>query len=107
MSNLRLLVAIPCLNEEKTIRQVLGQIPASFPGIGSITKLVIDDGSTDATITEAKAGGAIVVSHFTNRGVGASFQSATKFAIEQAFDIMVNIDGDGQFSPEDIPKLVN
>jgi glycosyltransferase involved in cell wall biosynthesis len=102
----RLLVAIPCLNEAATIETVIARVPRSIPGIGRVDVLVVDDGSTDGTGTLAAAAGAIVLDHRRNRGVGAAFQSAVEFAVEHGYPIMVNIDGDGQFSPEDIPKLV-
>jgi len=103
---MRLLVAIPCLNEAATIAAVISRIPNSIPGISSISVLVVDDGSTDETAAIAEVSSAVVVRHYTNRGVGAAFHSAVSFALEQDFDIMVNIDGDGQFNPADIAQLI-
>ena len=104
--SLRLLVVVPCLNEGATIGAVLSQIPSEISGIGEIVKLVIDDGSTDDTRAASLRTGALVLSHPKNYGVGASFQTGLKYAIDHCFDIMVNLDGDGQFNPADIPKLV-
>lgn len=101
-----LLVAIPCLNEAETIAKVIGQIPTSIVGIGRIDILVVDDGSTDDTAEKARLAGAMVHSHGVNRGVGAAFQSAVVFAVDHSYDVMINIDGDGQFDPQDIHKLV-
>jgi glycosyltransferase involved in cell wall biosynthesis len=103
---MKLVVAMPALNEEATIEQVIAAVPRSIPGIDSIWILVIDDGSTDRTVGLAKQAGAVVVSHGDNRGVGASFQTAVRKALELGVDVMVNIDADGQFDPADIPKLV-
>jgi glycosyltransferase involved in cell wall biosynthesis len=106
VEKLRLLVAIPCLNEAATIRSLIEDIPHVIEGVTAIDVLVVDDGSADQTASEAKAGGAQVISHRFNRGVGAAFQGAVAYAVENHYDLMVNIDGDRQFNPEDIPKLV-
>src|SRR5262245_11510793 len=97
--SVRLLVAIPCLNEADTIAKVIQGVPAVLPGITSIDVLVIDDGSTDATAAEAERAGARVLRHSVNRGVGIAFQAAIDFAVSQNYDVMINIDGDGQFDP--------
>jgi glycosyltransferase involved in cell wall biosynthesis len=106
IDGLRLLVAIPCLNEAATIRTLVEDIPRAIGGIAQVDVLVVDDGSSDQTASEAEAGGARVISHSFNMGVGAAFQSAVGFAVENGYDLMVNIDGDRQFNPDDIPKLV-
>jgi glycosyltransferase involved in cell wall biosynthesis len=103
---LRLLVAIPCLNEASTIRAVIQQIPRTIDFIGSVDVVVIDDGSSDDTAVEARSAGADVIHFPVNRGVGVAFQAAVEYAIKNGFDLMVNIDGDGQFNPADIPLLV-
>jgi len=69
--------------------------------------IVIDDGSVDKTEDQARSGGAFVIRHDVNKGVGASFCTGLEYVLEKGFDIMVNIDGDGQFSPLDIPKLID
>lgn len=103
---LRLLVAIPCLNEASTIAAVIGAVPLNPEGVGSVDILVIDDGSSDDTATKAMAAGANVIRHSRNQGVGAAFQTAVTHAVEAGYDLMVNIDGDSQFNPQDIAKLV-
>lgn len=103
---MRLLVAIPCLNEAATIGDVISRIPKSVQGIAEIMVLVVDDGSTDETADIAVAHHADVIRHHINRGVGAAFHSAISYAVDHNFDVMVNIDGDRQFDPADIPKLL-
>lgn len=102
----RLLVAIPCLNEAATIGQVIKEVPRSIPGVDCVDVLVIDDGSSDNTSSEARSVGAEVLRHPRNRGVGSAFQSAVNYALEHNYGLMVNMDGDHQFNPRDIPKLV-
>lgn len=103
---IRLLVAIPCLNESATIAEVIQCVPRTIPGITAIDVLVVDDGSFDSTSSEAIKAGATVLKHTINRGVGTAFQSAVNYAVQHKYDLMVNIDGDRQFNPDDIPKLV-
>ena len=103
---LRLLVAIPCLNEDATIAQIVADVPRTIEGIGQVDVLVVDDGSTDQTFAEATRAGALTVRHPRNLGVGKAFHSAVNYAIDHRYDLMVNIDGDRQFDPQDIPKLV-
>lgn len=104
--SLDLMVVIPALNEEETITEVIRGIPRSISGIGRIRTLVVDDGSTDRTAELARKCGAEVLSFPRNRGVGAAFHRGVQYALDHGADIMVNMDGDGQFSPSDIPALV-
>jgi len=106
VGNTTLLVAIPCLNEAETISEVIEAIPVKIEGVDSIIVLVIDDGSTDNTAELAHASGAMVIRHTRNKGVGAAFKSAVDYAVANRFSLMVNIDGDHQFNPADIPKLI-
>jgi glycosyltransferase involved in cell wall biosynthesis len=105
-SDLFLLVVVPCLNEEKTVGSVVRRVPSSIPGIARIEVLVMDDGSTDSTVRKARDAGAQVVSHPVNLGLGRTFREAVGIAVDRGADIMVNIDGDGQFNSEDIPLVV-
>lgn len=105
-SQARLLVILPALNEEATIQAVLARVPRQLAGIGSIEILVVDDGSSDATVALSLASGASVISHGKNRGVGAAMQTGLDEAIRRQVDFAVNVDSDGQFAPEDIPKLL-
>ncbi len=98
-------VIIPCLNEEKTIGDVISKVPRDINGITSVDVIVVDDGSTDNTAGIARENGAIVISHPDNLGVGAAFQTGVNEAIRRGSDIIVSMDGDGQFNPEDIAVL--
>jgi glycosyltransferase involved in cell wall biosynthesis len=102
----RLLVILPALNEASTLEQVLRRVPRDIPGIAQVDLLVVDDGSSDDTVRLALEAGASVVSHGKNLGVGAAVQTGLDEAVRRRFDFAVNIDADGQFSPEDIPKLL-
>ncbi|MBI1944767.1 MAG: glycosyltransferase family 2 protein [Deltaproteobacteria bacterium] len=103
---LRLLIALPCLNEAETVAKVIASLPRELPGVGSVDVLVVDDGSTDQTRARAQAAGAHVISHGYNRGVGAAFQTMLRYAVEQGVDLMANIDADGQFDAAEIALLV-
>ena len=97
----KILVAIPALNEKRTIASV---VLLSKEYADSV--LVVDDGSTDNTALVAKLAGAQVISHDCNRGKGAAIITAFKWANRRGYDIIVFIDGDGQHNPSMIPKLV-
>ena len=102
----KLVVMLPALNEEKTIADVLGRIPRQMEGFDEVELLVIDDGSSDATVKLAKDAGAKVVSHPENMGVGAAFHTGIRTALQAGATLIVNIDSDGQFNPLDIPELI-
>lgn len=104
--DLFLLVAIPCLNEENTVGRVVSGVPREIKGIGKVEVVVFDDGSTDETARRAREAGAEVISHQTNQGLGKTFRDAVGIALAKGADVMVHIDGDGQFDPADIPLLV-
>lgn len=102
----RLLVTMPALNEAATIGQVIRRIPRNIEGIVDIDVLVVDDGSQDGTAAIAEAEGAHVISHSMPKGVGAAFHTILGYGIEHGADLIVTIDSDGQFDPEDIPALI-
>jgi glycosyltransferase involved in cell wall biosynthesis len=103
---LKLIVIIPAYNEESTIREVLLRMPdLSGEGV-KLIPVVIDDGSTDRTAEIARKCGAKVISHGTNQGVGKSFHDGLEYALEEDADILVNIDADLQYAPEDIRLLI-
>ena len=68
--------------------------------------LVVDDGSSDDTAHLAFSSGAAVIRHKQNKGLGQAFRSAVDYAIDHGYDLMVNMDGDGQFDPDDIARLI-
>lgn len=103
---MRLMIGIPALNEEMTIAEVISQVPATIPGISDVEIVVLDDGSTDRTAYFAERAGADVIRHISNYGVGVAFRSLVQEALQRRVDILVTIDGDGQFRPGDIPCLL-
>lgn len=102
----KLIVIIPALNEERTISTVIQGIPRQIQGISEVEVIVIDDGSTDKTSSLARTSGAQVIRHKRNLGLGAAFRTGLDEALRQGADIIVNMDSDGQFNPQDIPALI-
>jgi glycosyltransferase involved in cell wall biosynthesis len=98
----RLLVIVPALNEAACIAEVVHSIKASLPA----DVLVVDDGSGDGTASKARTAGAIVVQHPYNLGVGAAIRTAMRFADERGYDVVVQVDGDGQHDPNDAKRLL-
>jgi glycosyltransferase involved in cell wall biosynthesis len=105
-TNMKLVVTIPAQNEEKTIGSVVRGVPRDIQGISEIEIIVMDDGSTDNTSKEARDAGAIVVTIHGRPGLGKVFKTGQDRAMRRGADIIVNIDGDGQFNSGDIPKLI-
>lgn len=104
---MRLIVNLPAYNEEEKIASTIKRIPRQIDGVDEVLVQVIDDGSEDRTLEESRAGGAdFVYSNGINRGIGKTFRHAVERALENGADIMVNIDADGQFDPEDIKKII-
>lgn len=103
---MKLLVVSICKDESETIGEVLDLIPKKIKNITHIEKLVIDDGSTDSTVEIARKHGAEVISDGVQLRLAARFRQATEIALRKGVDIMVNIDGDLQFSPTEIPDLI-
>ncbi len=104
--HLHLVVVLPALNEERTIREVVRAIPRSINGIQRVSVAVVDDGSTDRTADYAQQAGAHVVRHRRNMGVGAAFATGIETALRMGADVMVNMDSDGQFHPRYITSLL-
>ncbi len=103
----KLIINIPAYNEAKVIGKTVREMPREFEGIGETLIQVIDDGSRDGTANIAREAGAdIVISHATNRRLGAAFNTAVESAIDHQADIMVNIDADGQFDSGQIPEMI-
>lgn len=104
---MKLVVQIPCLNEEQTLPSVLKSIPSKIDGIDEILVLIIDDGSTDKTVQIAKKHGVKhFVHHVRNQGLGRSFHDGVLKSLELGADIVVNTDGDNQYPQDRIGDLV-
>ena len=104
---MKLVIMIPCLNEEATLPLVLSKIPREIKGIDSIVTLIIDDGSTDKTVEVAKNLGVNeFVQHAKNRGLAHSLRDGIQRSLELGADILVLTDGDNQYPQEKIPELI-
>ncbi len=103
---MKLVINIPCYNEEKTLPLVLKQIPRKIPRIKTIEIQIVDDGSTDKTVDVAKKFGCHIISHKQNLGLGAAFVHGVEAALDRGCDIFVNTDGDNQYPSADIARLV-
>ncbi len=102
----KLVVFSICQNEAETIGEVLDNIPAQINGVDEIMKLVISDGSIDDTVAIVKERGVKVYDGVQPKGLAHRFQQAVDMVLSEGADIAVGIDGDMQFNPRDIPKLV-
>jgi len=100
----RTLVVMPAYNEEASIGEVIRELAMAHP---EITCLVVDDGSSDATVDVAKANGAIVASLPFNLGVGGAMRLGYKYGLENGFDRVVQIDADGQHDPRDLEIVLS
>ena len=104
---MKLIIQIPCLNEELTLPQTLAELPRSIPGIDVIEWLVIDDGSQDRTVEVARELGVQhIVHHPVNKGLAAAFQSGLNAGLQLGADIIVNTDADNQYPGRYITELV-
>jgi glycosyltransferase involved in cell wall biosynthesis len=104
---MKLIVQIPCFNEEATLPQTIGDIPRAIPGIDVVEVLIVDDGSTDRTVEVAlRAGADHIVRHKTNRGLAEAFRTGIDACLIRGADIIVNTDGDNQYAGASIPALI-
>ena len=104
---MKLIIQVPCLNEEETLELVINDIPKEIPGISSIETLVIDDGSTDNTVKIAKNLGVThIIKNNSNKGLAYSFKKGLEYSLDQGADILINTDGDNQYPSNYISELV-
>ena len=104
---MKVIVQIPCYNEEQTLPLVIRDMPRSIPGVDILETLVIDDGSSDRTVEVARQLGVNhVVRHNGNKGLAAAFQSGLDACLRLGADIIVNTDGDNQYPQDRIPDLI-
>jgi glycosyltransferase involved in cell wall biosynthesis len=104
---MKLIIQIPCFNEEATLPGTLADLPREIEGIEAVEWLIIDDGSTDRTVEVAREHGVDHVVRLTNnKGLAAGFQAGLDASLKLGADIIVNTDADNQYFGGDIPKLV-
>lgn len=104
---MKLIIQIPCFNEEETLPITIRDIPKKIPGISEVEILIIDDGSTDNTIETAKRLGVNHIVRFPkNRGLAEAFKAGIDACLKLGADIIVNTDADNQYKGSDIPKLI-
>ena len=104
---MKLIVQIPCFNEEEQLPETLADLPRALPGVDEVEWLLVDDGSTDRTVEVARAHGVDHVVRLTNhRGLAFAFQAGIDACLKLGADIVVNTDADNQYDARDIPKLI-
>jgi glycosyltransferase involved in cell wall biosynthesis len=104
---MKLIIQIPCFNEAEQLPATLADLPREVPGVDQVEWLIIDDGSTDATVEVARANGVDHVVRLTNnKGLAAGFQAGLDACLKLGADVIVNTDADNQYFGGDIPKLV-
>ena len=103
----KLIIQVPCYNEEQTIGITLKDLPRKVEGFDKVEWLIIDDGSQDNTISAAKEFGADhIVSFNKNQGLAKAFMSGLEASLKLGADVIVNTDADNQYNAQDIPALV-
>src|SRR5204863_6919412 len=104
---MKLIIQIPCFNEEEQLPATLADLPREVPGIDAVEWLVIDDGSSDRTVEVARENGVDHIVRLTkNKGLAAAFQAGIDASLKLGADVIVNTDADHQYQADDIPQLV-
>lgn len=104
---MKLIIQIPCYNEEATLGLTLSELPRQLPGIDQVEWLIINDGSRDRTLEVAQACGVDhIVNLQSNQGLAKGFMAGIEACLEAGADIIVNTDADNQYCAADIPKLI-
>ncbi len=105
--NMKLIIQIPCYNEEENLKTALDALPKSVPGVDRVEYLIINDGSKDNTVQVARDWGVDYIVNFRrNRGLAFGFMAGIDAALRAGADIIVNTDADNQYCADDIEKLV-
>jgi glycosyltransferase involved in cell wall biosynthesis len=103
---MKLIIQIPCFNEEQTLPETLADLPREVPGFDIVEWLVIDDGSSDRTSEVARELGVHhVVRHRRNRGLAKAFLTGLDEALKRGADVIVNTDADNQYDGSCIPDI--
>ncbi|MEM9001934.1 MAG: glycosyltransferase family 2 protein [Cyanobacteria bacterium P01_F01_bin.86] len=103
----KLIIQIPCYNEEATLGMTLSELPKAIPGVDVVEWLIINDGSLDRTVEVARACGVShIVSFSNNQGLARAFMAGLEASVKAGADIIVNTDADNQYCAADIPKLI-
>ena len=104
---MKLIIQIPCLNEEATLPETLADLPREVDGFDVVEWLIIDDGSTDRTIDVAREHGVDHIVRLTNnKGLASGFQAGLDASLKLGADVIVNTDADNQYRGDEIPNLV-
>lgn len=104
---MKLIIQIPCYNEAEVLAIALSYLPREMPGFDKVEWLIINDGSTDETVTIAKECDVDHIVDFThNQGLAKGFMAGIKECLKQGADVIVNTDADNQYEAQDIPKLI-
>ena len=104
---MKLVIQIPCLDEEETLAQTVASLPRRVRGIDEIAVIVIDDGSQDRTAEVARAAGVTEVVRFPNhQGLARAFAAGLDRALQLGADVIVNTDADNQYCADDVEALI-
>jgi glycosyltransferase involved in cell wall biosynthesis len=103
VTTLRVLIVMPALNEQASVGDVIAQVRKSMPGMDV---LVVDDGSVDETAKLARAAGAEIARLAVNLGVGGAMRTGFRYALARGYDVVVQVDADGQHDPEEVNELL-
>lgn len=103
---MKLVIQIPCYNEEETLPETLGDLPREVPGFDVVEWLIVDDGSTDRTVDVAREHGVDhIIRQSHNQGLAVAFLTGLEAALRSGADVIVNTDGDNQYCADCIPDL--
>ena len=104
---MKLIIQIPCLDEEATLPLTLAELPREVDGFDEVEWLVVDDGSTDRTVEVARERGVDHIVRLTNnKGLAVAFQAGLDASLKLGADVIVNTDADNQYRADHIPRLV-